>query len=121
VPPSGLTDGDASAGPAPELAGADGVLLPETTADAIAGIASALEMGYFYCPAIHHGRAGQDFGSAVLSRWPIEHDEKLVLPLQDGARFAAVVVGGGERSRRRLGPQPAALAAGAATLAGARS
>ena len=64
----------------PELAGADVILLQEMTADATARIASALAMGYVYYPAIHHGRARQDFGNAVLSRWPIEHDEKLVLP-----------------------------------------
>ena len=64
----------------PELAGADVVLLQEMTAHATARIASALDMGYVYYPAIHHGRARQDFGNAVLSRWPIEHDEKLVLP-----------------------------------------
>jgi endonuclease/exonuclease/phosphatase family metal-dependent hydrolase len=64
----------------PELADADVVLLQEMTADATARIASALGMGYVYYPAIHHGRAKQDFGNAVLSRWPVERDEKLVLP-----------------------------------------
>jgi endonuclease/exonuclease/phosphatase family metal-dependent hydrolase len=64
----------------PELADADVVLLQEMTANATVRIASALGMGYVYYPAIHHARAGQDFGNAVLSRWPIEHDEKLVLP-----------------------------------------
>ena len=64
----------------PELAGADVVLLQEMTDEATARIASALDMGYVYYPAIHHGRAGQDFGNAVLSRWPIVNDEKLVLP-----------------------------------------
>ena len=137
---------------APELAGADVVLLQEMTADATARMASALGTGYVYYPAIHHRRAGQDFGNAVLSRWPIEHDEKLVLPhrswyagtqraatvatvrvdttpirvysthlgtpadistgrrreqlegiLRDGARFAAVVVGG-DMNMADLGP-----------------
>lgn len=64
----------------PELAGADVVLLQEMTGDATARIAAALGMGYVYYPAIHHRRAKQDFGNAVLSRWPIERDEKLVLP-----------------------------------------
>jgi endonuclease/exonuclease/phosphatase family metal-dependent hydrolase len=64
----------------PDLAGADVVLLQEMTADATARIATALAMGYVHYPAIHHRRAKQDFGNAVLSRWPIERDEKLVLP-----------------------------------------
>lgn len=64
----------------PALAGADVVLLQEMTADATARIATALGMGYVYYPAIHHRRAKQDFGNAVLSRWPIEGDAKLLLP-----------------------------------------
>ena len=78
----------------PELAAADVVLLQEMTADATARIASALDMGYVYYPAIHHRRAAQDFGNAVLSRWPIEHDEKLVLPHRSryaGTQRAATV------------------------------
>ena len=78
----------------PELAGADIVLLQEMTAAATARIASALGMGYVYYPAIHHRRAGQDFGNAVLSRWPVEHDEKLVLPHRSryaGTQRAATV------------------------------
>ncbi len=78
----------------PELAGADIILLQEMTANATARIAAALEMGYVYYPAIHHGRAGQDFGNAVLSRWPVEHDEKLVLPHRSryaGTQRAATV------------------------------
>ncbi len=63
-----------------ELAGADVVLLQEMTAQATARVASALGMGFVYYPAIHHRRAGQEFGNAVLSRWPMGHDAKLVLP-----------------------------------------
>ena len=78
----------------PELAGADVVLLQEMTADATARVASALRMGFVYYPAIHHRRAKQDFGNAVLSRWPIEHDAKLVLPHRSryaGTQRAATV------------------------------
>jgi endonuclease/exonuclease/phosphatase family metal-dependent hydrolase len=78
----------------PELAGADVVLLQEMTADATARVASALGMGFVYYPAIYHRRARQDFGNAVLSRWPIEHDAKLVLPHRSryaGTQRAATV------------------------------
>ncbi len=59
---------------------ADVVLLQEMTASATQRIASALQMGYVYYPAIFHYRSAQDFGNAVLSRWPIVGDDKLILP-----------------------------------------
>lgn len=62
------------------LRAADVVLLQEMTADATQRIAGALKMGYAYYPAINHTRSRQDFGNAVLSRWPIVTDEKLILP-----------------------------------------
>ena len=64
----------------PELRGADVVLLQEMTADATRRIADAMRMAWVYYPAIHHRRAKRDFGNAVLSRWPIVEDAKLVLP-----------------------------------------
>lgn len=59
---------------------ADVVLLQEMDADGTRRIADALGMWYVYYPAIFHNRAGHDFGNAVLSRFPIVSDEKLVLP-----------------------------------------
>jgi endonuclease/exonuclease/phosphatase family metal-dependent hydrolase len=59
---------------------ADVVLLQEMDAEGTRRIADALGMWYVYYPAIFHNRAGHDFGNAVLSRWPIVSDEKLVLP-----------------------------------------
>jgi endonuclease/exonuclease/phosphatase family metal-dependent hydrolase len=78
----------------PELADADVVLLQEMTAEATSRIAGALGMGWVYYPAIYHRRAKQDFGNAVLSRWPIEDDGKLVLPHRSryaGTQRAATV------------------------------
>ena len=43
-------------------------------------VAEALGMWYVYYPAILHRRTRRDFGNAVLARWPIVEDEKLVLP-----------------------------------------
>lgn len=37
-------------------------------------------MWYVYYPAIFHLRTKRDFGNAVLARWPIVDDAKLVLP-----------------------------------------
>jgi endonuclease/exonuclease/phosphatase family metal-dependent hydrolase len=62
------------------LRGADVILLQEMDAVGTQRIAHALGMGYVYYPAIHHRRTRRDFGNAVLSRWPIVEDAKLVLP-----------------------------------------
>jgi endonuclease/exonuclease/phosphatase family metal-dependent hydrolase len=37
-------------------------------------------MRYVYYPATQHPKFGRDFGNAVLTRWPIVADRKLVLP-----------------------------------------
>jgi len=62
----------------PELAEADFLLLQEMDAQGTRRIAEALGMGWVYYPATL--RNGRDFGNAVLSRWPIEDDAKILLP-----------------------------------------
>src|SRR5260370_25131084 len=62
------------------LRGADIILLQEMDAPATRQIAAALEMAYVYYPAGMDGHTHRDFGNAVLSRWPITADEKLLLP-----------------------------------------
>lgn len=62
------------------LRGADIVLLQEMDAIGTQRIAAALGMGYVYYPAISASRTQRDFGNAILSRWPIEDDDKLILP-----------------------------------------
>lgn len=64
----------------PALRGADVILLQEMDAPGTERVARALGMWYVYYPAIFHRRTGRDFGNAVLSRWPIVDDAKLVLP-----------------------------------------
>ncbi len=64
----------------PALKGADVLLLQEMDADGTRGIAHALGMSYIYYPAIFRHRSAKDFGNAVLSRWPIVADAKIVLP-----------------------------------------
>lgn len=63
-----------------ELQDADVLALQETDAPATARIAQALGMAYVYYPATRHPRYHRDFGNAVLSRWPIVADQKVVLP-----------------------------------------
>lgn len=62
------------------LAGADVVLLQEMDGESAARVARALGMWYVYYPAVRHSRTGRDFGNAVLSRFPIAGDAKIVLP-----------------------------------------
>ena len=84
----------------PALADADLVLLQEMDEAGIQRVAEALGLGFVYYPAILSSRSGRDFGNAVLSRWPIVHDEKLLLPhhsvfggTQRIATVATVMVG----------------------------
>jgi endonuclease/exonuclease/phosphatase family metal-dependent hydrolase len=62
------------------LRDADIVLLQEMTAPASKAIADSLRMSYVYYPAIYNRLARRDVGNAVLSRWPIVEDAKLILP-----------------------------------------
>lgn len=64
----------------PHLSRADIILLQEMDEAATRRIASALGMAWVYYPAIRRTSTGRDFGNAVLSRWPIVDDRKLILP-----------------------------------------
>jgi len=69
------------------LPGADIVVLQEMDAEGTQRIAEALGMSWVYYPATVHPKAARhDFGNAVLSRWPIIADEKLMLPHVAGMR-----------------------------------
>ena len=59
---------------------ADIVLLQEMDAEGTRRIGEALRMWHVYYPAIYHRRSRRDFGNAVLSRFPIVADAKLILP-----------------------------------------
>jgi endonuclease/exonuclease/phosphatase family metal-dependent hydrolase len=62
------------------------ILLQEMNEKATQRIAESLGFWYVYYPAIYHYRTNQLIGNAVLSRWPIVEDRKIVLP--HVARFA---------------------------------
>jgi endonuclease/exonuclease/phosphatase family metal-dependent hydrolase len=62
------------------LQGADVIALQEMDAPGTERIARALGMFYVYYPATVHPQTRRDFGDAVLSRWPIVADEKIILP-----------------------------------------
>ena len=62
------------------LRDADVILLQEMTAPATKFLADSLHMRYVYYPAIYNRIMRRDVGNAILSRWPIEKDAKLILP-----------------------------------------
>jgi len=76
------------------LRGADVIMLQEMDAPGTQRIAAAMRMAYVYYPAGVHPRTHRDFGNAILSRWPIIADQKLLLPhlgrLRHGRRIATV-------------------------------
>lgn len=63
-----------------ELRDADVILLQEMTAPTTKMVADSLGMHYVYYPAIYNRVVRHDFGNAILSRWPIVEDAKLILP-----------------------------------------
>jgi endonuclease/exonuclease/phosphatase family metal-dependent hydrolase len=63
-----------------DLRDADIILLQEMDAPGARMAADSLRMHYVYYPAIHNSLAGKDVGNAILSRWPITADAKLMLP-----------------------------------------
>jgi len=65
---------------APELAAADLLALQEADERAVEHLADLLGAGYVYYPAVLHRRTGRNFGPALLSRWPVMADRKLILP-----------------------------------------
>ena len=62
------------------LRDADVILLQEMTAPATKFLADSLHMRYVYYPAIYNRIMRRDIGNAILSRWPITDDAKLILP-----------------------------------------
>jgi endonuclease/exonuclease/phosphatase family metal-dependent hydrolase len=56
------------------------VLLQEMDPEGTDALAASLRMQYVYYPASVHPKTRRHFGNAVLSRWPIVSDRKIVLP-----------------------------------------
>ena len=67
------------------LKDADIVVVQEMYEDAVREVAARLGAGYVYYAATLHPRLKRHVGNAILSRWPITDDRKLVLP--HDARF----------------------------------
>ncbi len=87
----------------PELGEADVLFLQEMDDAGTQRVAAAFGMGYVYYPGTLSLKTHRDFGNAVLSRWPIVKDSKILLPhvgglgqLQRTATAATLDVGGTE-------------------------
>ena len=75
---------------------ADIILLQEMDNEDTRLIAKALRYNYVYYPANIHPHHNKDFGNAVLTKWPITLDKKVILPFEDSRtktrRIAVVAV-----------------------------
>lgn len=63
-----------------ELRDVDILLLQEMDETGTARIAEALHYNYIYYPIAIHRQFKQYFGNAILSKWPIQEEEKVILP-----------------------------------------
>jgi len=66
-----------------ELKGTDVVMLQEMDEVGADSIAKTIGFNYVYYPAIVHSSNNRNFGNAVLSRYPIVDDGKVILPYED--------------------------------------
>jgi len=62
------------------LRGADVLLLQEVDPAGVGRIAHELGLNYIYFPGGVHPFSNRDFGTAILSPWPLEDARKIVLP-----------------------------------------
>jgi endonuclease/exonuclease/phosphatase family metal-dependent hydrolase len=56
-------------------------------------IAGALHYNYIYYPAVKHPLYNRNFGNAILSKWPIVFDQKVILPHLDPDKLQRIAVG----------------------------
>jgi endonuclease/exonuclease/phosphatase family metal-dependent hydrolase len=64
----------------PETRAADVILLQEMDEASTRRVAEAFGMSYVYYPGTFRLKLRKDFGNAILSRWPIIGDSKILLP-----------------------------------------
>jgi endonuclease/exonuclease/phosphatase family metal-dependent hydrolase len=64
----------------PALRNPDVILLQEMDEKATRRVADTLGMSYVYYPSVFRFKTRRDLGNAILTRWPIVEDRKIVLP-----------------------------------------
>jgi endonuclease/exonuclease/phosphatase family metal-dependent hydrolase len=78
-----------------DLRGADLIALQEMDEEGVQRIAAALSLWYVYYPATLHPSHERNFGNAILSRWPLAEDRKILLPhLGDVHQMQRIAVAG---------------------------
>jgi len=65
---------------AEELRMTDVLLLQEMNAAGVEQLAQALQYNYVFYPAAFHRQRREEYGNAILSKWPIRDSAKIVLP-----------------------------------------
>ena len=65
------------------LKNADLILLQEMDNEDTRQIAEALRYNYVYYPASIHPHHDKEFGNAILTKWPITQDAKVMMPFED--------------------------------------
>ena len=75
-----------------DLACADIICLQEMDPEGVDKIAHALKYNYVYYPSVVHPLHGKDFGNAVLSKWPIVKDKKIILPQKNKKNLQRIAV-----------------------------
>jgi len=76
-----------------ELKHADIILLQEMDEIGVQKIAAALNYNFVYYPAVKHPLYNRDFGNAILTKWPIIYDQKVILPHLDPDKLQRIAVG----------------------------
>lgn len=64
----------------PELHDADVLLLQEMDIEGVETLAQRLHYNYVFYPAAFHRVRKEEYGNAILSKWPISHPAKILLP-----------------------------------------
>jgi len=77
------------------LADADIIFLQEMDREGVEKIANTIGCNYIYYPAVRHPLSNRDFGNAIVTKWPIIFDQKIILPHLDPDNLQRVVVGAG--------------------------
>jgi endonuclease/exonuclease/phosphatase family metal-dependent hydrolase len=74
----------------PRLADADIICLQEMNLEGLELLASTLKYNYVYYPVAIHPGNHKEFGQAILTKWPIESDQKILLPFSFCDRYLKI-------------------------------
>lgn len=75
-----------------DLKDADIVLLQEMDDEGVQKFAQALKYNYIYFPSAFHPIPRKDLGNAILSKWPIKNEQKIILKPTDNTKLQRIAV-----------------------------